>query len=601
MAHPGAQSQPAWGIPASHPRAGFEPERHREALLAIIRAIEALEPLPGPIAPRRLFEILRLYPRDGRGFFKRAEIIAAYRHFARTESFELGEKAFLARVQRRPVRSQSGVTPVTVLTKPYPCPGRCIFCPNDVRMPKSYLSAEPGAQRAANNHFDPYLQTWNRLATLRDLGHPVEKLELIVLGGTWSFHPEEYQVWFIKRLFDALNDFGAGSDGRADAFDSVIDSEVVGAVDGLGYNGAVKRRLRERLSGGLLAPHESADWSALERAQRRNEGAACRNVGLVVETRPDHISEQEVARIRRLGCTKVQIGIQSLSDRVLELNRRGHTVEATRVALRWLRRAGFKVHAHWMPNLLGATPESDMRDFERVFSDPDFCPDELKIYPCSLIDQTELVLHYRRGDWRPYTYDELLRVLSFALEATPRYCRLTRVIRDISSDDIVAGNKRTNFRQIAEAEVLRRGGRCRDIRAREIRGDRFDAAALEFRATRYATSVGDELFLELLAAGERIVGFLRLFFPHSESFVQELGSSAIIRELHVYGASLELGLRSSDGAQHRGLGRQLVEEAKRLARERAAANLAVISAVGTREYYRNLGFRDGAAYQHYSL
>lgn len=584
--------------------ARFDPQRHRDALVAIVRAIEALPDDGGVVSPKDFDRILRSHPRDGRGFFSRSQIIAGYRALAIDEGFVLDQEAFARRVQLRPVRTQSGVTPLTVLTKPYPCPGRCVFCPNDVRMPKSYLADEPGAQRATQNHFDPYLQTWNRLATYRAIGHPVDKVELIVLGGTWSSYPETYQIWFAQRCFDALSDFGEDIDGREAVALEIRDFAQLEDEARLGYNETVSTHLRARLGGRLLGSREHATWEALESAHRRNETARCRSVGFVVETRPDHVTADETARIRRLGCTKVQIGYQSLSDRVLAANQRGHDVQTTRRAMRLLRAAGFKVHAHWMPNLLEATPESDVEDFARLFDDEAFRPDELKIYPCSLIETAELMDHYERGDWRAYTHDELLDVVVDALARVPRYCRVTRVIRDISSDDIVVGNKLTNFRQIAEAELSRRGGRCVDVRAREIRRDAVDPTELTLRETRYETSIGAECFLEFVTPKDRIVGFLRLSLPEGAHFAEapaELAGSAVIREVHVYGTSLALGRRSDERAQHRGLGGRLVEEAVRQARAAGYENLAVISAVGTRPWYRRLGFEDGTLYQHRRL
>jgi len=582
----------------------FDPTLHRESLVSIVRAIAALSDDGGVLAPAALDRILREHPRDGRGFFSRSQIIAGFRAFAEEESFGLSEHAFLRRVQLRPVRTQSGVTPLTVLTKPFPCPGHCVFCPNDVRMPKSYLADEPGAQRAANSHFDPYLQTWNRLDAYRAIGHPVEKIELIVLGGTWSAHPEAYQIWFTRRCFDALSDFGAGIDGRAAVQTRILDFGRADDPAGRGYNETVTSHLRERLDGRLLDVGERSDWAGLEEAHRRNETARCRCVGFVVETRPDHVTWSEVMRIRRLGCTKVQIGFQSLSDRILAVNRRGHDVAATREAMRLLRGAGFKIHAHWMPNLLGATPASDLADFDRVFGDEAFRPDELKIYPCSLIETAELMDHHRRGEWRPYEHAELLEVVVGALARVPRYCRVTRVIRDISSDDIVVGNKLTNFRQIAEAELARRGQRCVDIRAREIRRDPIDAAVLSLRETRFATSVGEEVFLEFVTPADRIVGFTRLTLPDRakrSDCPSEIADSAMIREVHVYGASLELGRAAGGRAQHRGVGGSLVEAAVERARAAGFADLAVISAIGTRPWYRRLGFEDGELYQHRSI
>jgi len=254
-----------------------------------------------------------------------------------------------------------------------------------------------------------------------------------------------------------------------------------------------------------------------------------------------------------------------------------------------------------MANLLGATPESDCDDFRRLFDDPAFRPDELKLYPCSLVESAELMGPWRRGQWRPYEDEELLRVVADALPRVPRWCRVTRVIRDISSDDIVAGNKRTNFRQIAEAEVSRRGQRLVEIRQREIRDQAFESSSLELVETGYETETGREVFLELVTASDRIVGFLRLSMPGKPSFVEELGASALIRELHVYGGSVQIGANSGGRAQHRGLGGRLLRAAEKTARSAGFGQLSVISAIGTRGYYRQQGFDDGELYQHRML
>jgi elongator complex protein 3 len=534
----------------------------------------------------------------------------------------------IPRLRKKPVRTLSGVATVTVLTKPFPCPGRCIFCPNDVRMPKSYLSDEPGAQRAAQHAFDPYLQTYFRLRALSNIGHPVDKVELIVLGGTWSFYPEAYQIWFVLRCFEALNDFVPGTAGAGDPAsplapgalpfdqldgdraaeirpangDAASVAETAAQInDRTGYNRTVASFLRRHHDGKLLDTSETATWEQLEAAQTTNERAAARCVGLVLETRPDHLDEDEVLRLRRLGATKVQIGFQSLSDEVLALNHRGHDVDATRRAVTLLRHAGFKLHAHWMPNLYGSSPDLDLEDFQRIFDQPELRPDELKIYPCSLIESAELIDYYRRGDWRPYTDEELTDVLVGCLERVPPWCRITRVIRDIPSQDIVVGNQRTNFRQLAEQALARRGGCCRDIRSREIRGRQVEGEGLHLRAHSYSTGVGEEVFLEYVDGEERIAGFLRLSLPREESFVEELAASAMIREVHVYGALAGLGEAAEGRAQHQGLGRQLIEEAARRATAAGYRNLAVISAIGTREYYRRQGFGDGRLYQHRAL
>jgi elongator complex protein 3 len=583
---------------------------HRAPLRALVDGIieAGLELGTAPVPAARMDDLLRRHPKAGRGFFSRGDLIAAFRYFDAEGEMPVAEARFVELVQRRPVRTQSGVTPLTVLTRPHPCPGKCIFCPNDVRMPKSYLSDEPGAQRAAVNRFDPYLQTWNRLAAYRAIGHPVDKVELIVLGGTWSFHPEPYQVWFVKRCFDALNDFGAGVDAREAVRLSIDDWEALPArVDGREharnpYNRIVSGFLTERLSTGLVDVGEAADWQSLEAAHHRNETAGCRSVGLVLETRPDLVDASEVLRLRRLGATKVQLGLQSLDDAVLEANRRGHDVAAGRRAMALLRAAGFKLHAHWMANLKGATPERDVADFARLFEDAGFRPDELKLYPCSLIESAELMRDYEAGTWRPYDHDELLDVVASALAGVPRWCRVTRVIRDISSDDIVVGNKRTNFRQIAEAEVARRGGCCVDVRSREIGRDAFEADDAKLRVTEYATSTGTECFHEFVTPEDRILGFLRLSLPDGRvAAPAEIEGAAVIREVHVYGAAVGLGEDAPDRPQHRGLGTRLIEAAASRARRAGFARLAVISAVGTRGYYRGRGFADGRLYQFLDL
>ena len=589
----------------------FDPGSHRDTLAAALREIDALIGAGDatsvvPLDTKTLHSILRRHPRAGSGLYSRAELIAGYRAFESTEHFVAGSARFVAHVQLPPVRTQSGVTPITVLTKPYPCPGQCVFCPNDVRMPKSYLTDEPGCQRAEMNGFDPYLQTYQRLAALRAIGHPTDKAELIVLGGTFSFYPKAYQRFFVKRCFDALNDFGAGRDGceRArqqalwlDGWNDKVDGRAIGA----GYNKAVTRLLVRDGGSELLRPFEHASQAELQAAHAENEDAQVRCVGLVLETRPDHIDEAEVVHLRSLGCTKVQIGYQSLDDTILALNKRGHDVAATRRAMRLLRQGGFKVLAHYMPNLLGATPDSDVRDFARIFDDADFRPDELKVYPCSLIESAELMAHYEAGRYVPYSHEQLLAVFESVLSGTPRYCRLARVVRDISSGVIVAGNRMSNFREVGEASLRRKGVALCDIRAREIRDGRFDREDAALRTTRYATGIGEELFIEMVTPEDRLLGFCRLALPSQPGFIAETQRSALLREVHVYGASVELGVRDATRAQHRGLGRRLVLEAAAQAYAAGFTDLAVISAVGTRGYYRKLGFTDGALYHHLAL
>ena len=580
----------------------FAPEEHERELLAILEAVAALPKFEKHSVDR----ILRRHPKNGSSIFSRSELIAGYRFFAERHQWPRERESVIEKLRMKPVRSLSGVTPVTILTKPFPCPGKCIFCPSDVKMPKSYLSREPGAQRAAMHQFDPYDQTFARLDTLYRIGHPTDKVELIVLGGTWSFYSEPYQIWFLTQTFEALNDFGRGVRTRhADRGPKLDFEDVADAVDGrLGenrYNGIVSDFAKSRDASGSIEAAESASWDALRRAQRENETAGARCVGLSLETRPDYVTEDEVVRLRRLGATKIQIGYQSLSDEVLELNQRGHDVAASRKATKLLRQAGFKIQAHWMANLYGSTPEEDVRDFGRLFSDPDFRPDELKLYPCSLIESAELMVHYEAGRYRPYEEDELLELLIACMTSTPVYCRLSRVIRDIPGDDILAGSRVTNFRAVAESEMARRGLVVRDIRAREIRKGETPAEALRLVVERYRSSIGEEAFIQFVTPDDHIAGFLRLCLPEMPAYIDELAASAIIREVHVYGAAVNIGERDAGKAQHSGLGRRLIDRAATLARTSGFERMAVISSIGTREYYRRQGFSDGVLYQHRAL
>ncbi|MBI2379067.1 MAG: tRNA uridine(34) 5-carboxymethylaminomethyl modification radical SAM/GNAT enzyme Elp3 [Deltaproteobacteria bacterium] len=564
-------------------------ESLRRDLVPLERALAAVADLEPP-TERGLSKIVRLFPRkDGRVFSKQ-ELILGLGRFGKDLGLE--PSFILDKLRGKPIRTQSGVAPVTVLTQPYPCPGRCVFCPNDLRMPKSYLSMEPGAQRAAQNSFDPYSQTLSRIRALAANGHPTDKIELIVLGGTWSSYPLPYQIAFVARCLEAMNlpDDAKQPAPPPDPTQTLpAGTEVDGARIGRGtaYNDLV---------GLVTAPELAATWPELERAQRANETSRHRAVGLSLETRPDSIDEAAAITLRRLGATKIQLGVESTNDEILALNQRGHTIEQTRRAFTLLRRAGFKIQAHWMPNLLGATPATDFEDFERLFSDEALRPDELKVYPTVLVNSAELRKHADSGAWAPYDDETLVPLLASVLERVPRYCRVSRVIRDIPAHDVVLGTKTANLREVAERHTHRQGRRLVEIRSREIKSS--IPSELELRETRYGVSSGAEVFLELVTPGDALAGFLRLFLPSLSSYVDELGGSAIIREVHVYGPVAAFGEHDPAKSQHRGVGRALVAEARARASAEGHERLAVISSVGTRTYYRGLGFEDGVLYQH---
>ena len=487
-------------------------------------------------------------------------------------------------------------------------------------MPKSYIASEPGAQRAERNSFDPYLQTYSRLKALANMGHQPTKIELIVLGGTWSYYPESYQIWFIHECFRALNEFGLGLDSSQEIKEVIAhtvqsahrqanrliqpdDIAIHGEELKTNYNQVISQYYLQpeiMVEGGIEVRRETKTWAELEKQHQQNETSRCRCVGLTLETRPDNISEAEVIRLRKLGCTKTQIGIQSLSDEVLELNKRGHNTAATKRAMQLLRQAGFKIHAHWMPNLYGSTWKKDHQEFQALFSDPAYKPDELKIYPCALIPSAKLMQYYQDGRWQPYTTEQLEELLAFCLTHAPEWVRLNRVVRDIPSQETATDHLPNNLRQLVQDQLNTQSVTMSDIRAREIRGSR-PQLPVTLKTLAYGTQQSDEFFLQYVDQKNRLLGFIRLSLPQHSSFIAELDHHALIRELHVYGQVEQLGEQGSGQTQHRGLGKKLIAAAAKLAKEHGYSALSVISAVGTREYYRKLGFADGKLYQTFSL
>lgn len=594
-----------------------------------------------PLAPDALDRIIRARNREVAGpvrYVAKKKLLPFYQEVKehrperwRTWGVSPAEEALLVRtLQVKPRRTASGVATVTVLTKPWPCSSACLYCPNDVRMPKSYLHDEPACQRAERNWFDPYLQVTARLRTLHQMGHVTDKVELIVLGGTWSDYPEAYQIWYMHELFRALNDISCETTidresgtrrtqyrdagiacERDDLANWAAKAQARVTAGDASYNETVRSLYAcgthaDGNGWAAAAQWQTATFSQLEALQHENESAKHRCVGLVVETRPDAVTPKRLAMLRRLGCTKLQMGIQSLDERILAANHRGIGIDRMQQAFELARIFGFKTHAHFMTNLLGATPESDAADYRRMVEHPAFKPDEIKLYPCALVDGTGLVAHWRDGSWRPYTEQELVNLLAEDVLVTPPFTRISRMIRDISAHDIMTGNKKVNLRQLVDLELAKRPQPVQEIRSREIA---FGAAAndeLSLSEIAYETTNTHEVFLQWVAPGNRIAGFLRLSMPNADyidAHVTALpidAGEAMIREVHVYGrvAGLHQG---GENAQHRGLGRMLIERACDIARENGYTAINVISAIGTRGYYRKQGFTDSGLYQQRSL
>ena len=495
-----------------------------------------------------------------------ADILKEYRRF-----FKGRQDAALARLLRkREIRTLSGIAPVTVLTKPYPCPGRCIYCPTEVRMPKSYIATEPAAQRALRLNFDPYRQVKMRIDTLEANGHNADKIELIVLGGTWSYYQTKYQNWFIKRCFEAANQTMA-------------------------YR---------------LWPTDDG----LQRVQNINEKAKHRIIGLTLETRPDYVTAKELWRMRGLGCTHVQIGVQTLDQHIIDLTKRDDSLPNLARATAMLRDFGFKVTYHLMPGLPGATPAKDLAVFKKVFSDRRFQPDMLKIYPCLVIKSALLYQWYKAGKYKPYSDEVLSRLLVKIKGVIPPYVRINRLIRDIPGQEIVAGSRITNLRQLLQE----RGVICRCIRCREARKQKVSEKDVKLVKRIYRAGAGTEMFISFERKDEKkLYAFVRLRLPDKKRPItkplkiirffdkQEISvdsgatafpvDTALIRELHTYGELIPVGSKQT-AVQHIGFGKRLMAEAEKIARQKKYRQMAVISGIGVREYYRKMGYWDQDTY-----
>ena len=435
----------------------------------------------------------------------------------------------------RPVRSLSGIVNISVLTKSYACPGRCIFCPTEKNLPKSYLSGEPAVERAKKLGFDPYLQTKKRIEMLESEGHPTDKIELRIVGGTWSYYPKAYREWFIKRCFEACN-------------------------------GRTSKNFKE--------------------AQRINEKAKHRIVGLSIETRPDFIDEREIKHLRDLGVTMVELGIQSIYDDVLKRNSRGHGRKEIILATKMLKDYGFKILYQMMPNLIGSTPKRDKMMFKELFQNPDFQPDFLKIYPCALIRGTVLYNLWKKKEYKPYGEKQLLGLIKDIKKIIPSYVRIQRITRDIPSHSIVSGAARiTNLRQMLAEDMKKEKWQCKCIRCREVKGDYDLKEKLSLSRKDYKASGGKEIFLTFEnKLKTKLCSLLRLRITSD--------GKAIIREIHTFGQLQTIGKQKEKSPQHKGLGRKLMEEAEKIVKkEFKIKKLAVISGVGVRNYYRKLGYR----------
>ncbi|MDD1710984.1 MAG: tRNA uridine(34) 5-carboxymethylaminomethyl modification radical SAM/GNAT enzyme Elp3 [Methanoregulaceae archaeon] len=513
------------------------PDIHRE----IIDLIFSDHPAPAEVT-RLKIAVCRKYRLDS--VPKNSALLAAALPHER--------QALRALLLVKPTRTLSGVAPVAVMTSPFPCPhGRCLPCPggpdHPYASPQSYTGEEPAALRAREHGYDPYEQVVARLGQFELLGHHVDKVELIVMGGTMTARPEEYQEWFVASCVRAMNEYRGGR-------------------------------------GGISTPA----------IFRQNEYSPVRCIGITFETRPDWCREEQVRRMLSLGVTKVELGVQQLDDALLAFNCRGCSTKDAIEANRICRDAGLKVGFHVMPNLPGSTIGKDRRMFEALFQDPSFRPDFLKIYPTLVTPGSEIEQLWREGSYTPYEEDALIDLVAYGKSLLPEYVRLQRIQRDIPAKLIVAGSRHSNFRQLCQNRLIEGGKRCRCIRCREA--GRFPGEGpAEIRVMRYEAVGGEEQFISAVS-GDSLVGFARLR-TGGDRWMEETANAALLRELHVYGSVVPLGsMPSPDQRQHRKAGRDLLAVAGELAAAEGYHEIAVMSGIGVRPYYRRHGYERRGPY-----
>jgi elongator complex protein 3 len=477
-------------------------------------------------------------------------------------------------IRKKPTRTISGVAVVAVMCKPHKCPhGRCTYCPESDIAPPSYTGEEPAALRARMYDFDPYKQTYYRLLQLESIGHPLDKVELIVMGGTFPSYFLCYQEWFITRCIEAMNDFG------------IEDPE---------------NRAKIRKSQDLRVPR---NFKYLDDVQLTNEKSSVRCVGMTFETRPDYAKKQDIDRMLKMGVTRVELGVQTIYNFIYKRIERGHRIEDVIESSRILRDSGIKVAMHIMPGLF-SDPERDMRIFHRIFEDEHFRPDMLKIYPCLVTKGSKIHDLWENGEYEPYTTDEAVDLIVKIKKMLPKWVRTMRIQRDIPSQLIEAGVKKSNLGELVYKKLAQENVNCKCIRCREV-GHRTASGVLpdfnniELVKTEYNAGAGREIFLSYEdLVNDVLIGFLRLRIPSDKAHrIEVTDKTAIVRELHVYGQMAELGQKNDEIWQHMGYGEDLIREAEKIASENYDKNkILITSGVGARNYYRKFGYKKEGPY-----
>jgi len=500
---------------------------------------------------------------------------------------------------KRPIRTMSGVAVIAVMPLPSKCPhGRCIYCPGDaVNTPQSYTGKEPATMRAINFKFHPFLQTFHRLKQLYNTGHEIDKVELIIMGGTFPSQAPDYQEYFIRECLNAMNYFDPIADENT--LDSLYNVDFI-------YNNLEKRFDKNYSNTDFAAYVVQNEPLTLSLAQKMNEKSKIRCIGMTFETRPDWAKEVHCDRMLSYGGTRVELGVQNISDEIYKKVNRGHTVSDVIQATRILKDAGFKINYHMMPGLPGSSFDKDIDTFRRVFSDKLFMPDMVKFYSCLVLEGTELYDMWKRGEYEPYTTEEAMELILKIKEFMPKWIRTMRIQRDIPSTLVQSGVKKSNLGQMVEEELKNRKIQCKCIRCREVgrkshkEGIFPKLEDIQLLNESYEASDGLEYFISFEdVKRDVLIGYIRLRKPSEFAHRKEISKipTGIIRELHVYGSLIHIGDRKESGWQHQGYGRKLLSEAERIAKEDLdLKKMVIISGIGAREYYRKFKYKKEGPY-----
>lgn len=491
----------------------------------------------------------------------------------------------------KPTRTISGVAVVAAMSYPFSCPhGKCLMCPGGPAsvfgdVPQSYTGKEPATMRALRNKFDPYMQVFNRLEHYVVMGQSPEKVELIVMGGTFPSFDKRYQNNFVKYCLKAMNDFSSlfYVKGKFDLRKFKDFFELPGEVDDPARKRHIHKKLKEMKKGS----------NGLENEQKKNEISHIRCVGLTLETRPDYAKEDEAEQMLKLGCTRVELGVQSVYDEALDMIKRGHSVQDSIDSIKTLKNLGFKINAHYMIGLPGVSKKKDIEGLRELFENPDFCPDMLKLYPCMVVEGTELYKLWKKKKYKPLTTKKAAEIIAEAKKFIPLWVRIMRVQRDIPTYMTAAGVDRTNLRQYVDKLALEKGIECKCIRCREV-GRAVLKSEPEVDWIAYNASDGNEFFISSEDEQGNLYGFCRLRIPYEFLRKEITEDSVLIRELHVYGQAVPVGGKGE--VQHKGIGKKLLLEAEKIARTYYKKKVVVISGIGVRDYYRKFGYKKEGPY-----